>query len=160
MPLPLAAPVSIIHTPAAHPLPVARLISRRSSEALTGSQHLAAQSFGEALTASALMSLGCSSATQGWQHRREQHRTPLAASGRRPLAAKGARRRRQRRASLVASLAAGGSRGRPRWQQRLLPMLQGNTSSKTQSPDTTEDREEMNKIPYASVIRLKRIYNF
>jgi hypothetical protein len=31
-------------------------------------------------------------------------------------------------------------------------MLQGKILSKTQSPATTEDREEMNKIPYASAI--------
>jgi hypothetical protein len=34
----------------------------------------------------------------------------------------------------------------------FLPMLQGKTLSKTQSPATAEDREEMNKIPYASAI--------
>jgi hypothetical protein len=32
----------------------------------------------------------------------------------------------------------------------FLPILQGKTLSKTQSPATAEDREEMNKIPYAS----------
>jgi len=34
----------------------------------------------------------------------------------------------------------------------FLPMLQGKTLSKTQSPATAEDREVMNKIPYASAI--------
>jgi hypothetical protein len=34
----------------------------------------------------------------------------------------------------------------------FLPMLQGKILSKTQSPATAEDREEMNKIPYASAI--------
>jgi hypothetical protein len=34
----------------------------------------------------------------------------------------------------------------------FLPMLQEKTLSKTQSPATAEDREEMNKIPYASTI--------
>jgi hypothetical protein len=34
----------------------------------------------------------------------------------------------------------------------FLPMLQGKTWSKTQSLATAEDREEMNKIPYASAI--------
>jgi hypothetical protein len=34
----------------------------------------------------------------------------------------------------------------------FLPMLQEKTLSKTQSPATAEDREEMNKIPYASAI--------
>ena len=34
----------------------------------------------------------------------------------------------------------------------FLPMLQGKTLSKTQSPVTAEDREMMNKIPYASAI--------
>jgi hypothetical protein len=34
----------------------------------------------------------------------------------------------------------------------LLPMLQGKILSKTQGPATAEDREEMNKIPYASTI--------
>jgi hypothetical protein len=34
----------------------------------------------------------------------------------------------------------------------FLPMLQGKTLSKTQSPATAEDREEMYKIPYASAI--------
>ena len=34
----------------------------------------------------------------------------------------------------------------------LLPMLQGKTLSQTQSPATSEDRELMNKIPYASAI--------
>jgi hypothetical protein len=34
----------------------------------------------------------------------------------------------------------------------FLPMLQGKTLSKTQSPATAKDREEMNKIPYASAI--------
>jgi hypothetical protein len=33
-----------------------------------------------------------------------------------------------------------------------LPMLQGKTLSKTQSLATAEDREEMNKIPYASAL--------
>ena len=31
-------------------------------------------------------------------------------------------------------------------------MLQGKTLSKTQCPATAEDREKMNKIPYASAI--------
>jgi hypothetical protein len=34
----------------------------------------------------------------------------------------------------------------------FLPMLQGKILSKTQGPATAEDREEMNKIPYASAI--------
>jgi hypothetical protein len=34
----------------------------------------------------------------------------------------------------------------------LLPMLQGKMLSKTQRPATTKDREEMNKISYASTI--------
>src|SRR3954466_8949436 len=34
----------------------------------------------------------------------------------------------------------------------FLPMLQVKTLSKTQCPATTEDREKMNKIPYASAI--------
>ena len=34
----------------------------------------------------------------------------------------------------------------------FLPILQGKTLSKTQSPATAEDREITNKIPYASVI--------
>ena len=34
----------------------------------------------------------------------------------------------------------------------FLPMLQGKILSKTQSPITAEDRETMNKVPYASAI--------
>src|SRR5664279_2090306 len=34
----------------------------------------------------------------------------------------------------------------------FLPMLQGKTLSKTQSPDTDDEREKMNNIPYASAI--------
>jgi hypothetical protein len=34
----------------------------------------------------------------------------------------------------------------------FLPMLQGKILSKTQGPATAEDREEKNKIPYASAI--------
>ncbi len=34
----------------------------------------------------------------------------------------------------------------------FLPMLQGKTLSKTQSPATAEEREMMDKIPYASAI--------
>ena len=34
----------------------------------------------------------------------------------------------------------------------FVPMLSGKTLSKTQSPDTAEDREKMNNIPYASAI--------
>ena len=34
----------------------------------------------------------------------------------------------------------------------FVPMLSGKTLSKTQSPATTEDREKMNNIPYASAI--------
>jgi hypothetical protein len=37
-------------------------------------------------------------------------------------------------------------------KKEFLPMLQGKTLSKTQNPATAEDREEMNKIPYASTI--------
>jgi ATP-binding cassette subfamily B (MDR/TAP) protein 1 len=39
-----------------------------------------------------------------------------------------------------------------RSKKRFLPMLQGKMLSKTQSPATAKDREEMNKIPYAFVI--------
>jgi hypothetical protein len=34
----------------------------------------------------------------------------------------------------------------------FLPMLQGKILSKTQGPAIAKDREEMNKIPYASAI--------
>src|SRR3954470_7250848 len=37
-------------------------------------------------------------------------------------------------------------------KERVLPMLQGVKLSKTQSPTTTEDRERMKVIPYASAI--------
>jgi len=34
----------------------------------------------------------------------------------------------------------------------FLPMLQGKTLSKTQSPASAEEREIMDKVPYASAI--------
>src|SRR3954470_15379930 len=34
----------------------------------------------------------------------------------------------------------------------FLPLLQGTTLSKTQSPSTAEEREIMDKVPYASAI--------
>jgi hypothetical protein len=37
-------------------------------------------------------------------------------------------------------------------KKEFLPMLQGKTLSKTRSPATAEDREEINNIPYASAI--------
>ena len=37
-------------------------------------------------------------------------------------------------------------------KKEFLPMLQGVKSSKTQNPTTTEDRERMKVIPFASAI--------
>ena len=37
-------------------------------------------------------------------------------------------------------------------KKEFLPMLQGVKLSKTQNPTTTEDRERMKAIPYASTI--------
>ena len=37
-------------------------------------------------------------------------------------------------------------------KKELLPVLQGAKLSETQSPTTTEDREKMSVVPYASAI--------